>query len=138
MLSSQFIVEFGSGSDPLHSVRVDGESATVVIVMGIGDGNSFTKPQQQLLLGVLQKVKDSQPAGLLSLCKGGVNRSCLFKCLAQIDVGQTPDSFTGDNDYFAEIVRLARASGNVKQALADAVKPSALRQTASRKRGRGE
>lgn len=138
VLRSQFIVEFDSGSEPLHSVRVDDKSVTVVIVMGIGDGNSLTKKQQTLLLGLLQKIKASQPAGVLSLCKGGVNRSCLFKCLAQIDAGQMPDPFTGNNDYFAEIVRLAKASGNVKQALADAVKPSMLRPTASRKRGRAE
>ena len=62
--------------------------------------------------------------------RGGVNRSCLFKILAQIDAGQVPDRWSGENSYFGAIVRLATERGDVKAALADAVKPSSLRKRA--------
>jgi len=100
------------------------------ILRSVHDGDAFSVAEQEVLLVVLKEVQKLKPAVLVSLCTGGVNRSCLFKILAQIDAGLEPDAWSGENSYFGAIVQLAKAQGDIKAALAEAVKPSSLRKRA--------
>ena len=99
-------------------------------IHAVHDGDAFSVAEQEVLLVVLKEVKKLKPAVLVSLCTGGVNRSCLFKILAQIDAGLEPAPWSGENSYFGAIVALAKEQGDIKAALSDAVKPSSLRKRA--------
>lgn len=110
--------------------RSEHDGVTTFAVHGVHDGNEFSTAEKELLMMVLKEVKKLKPAVLVSLCTGGVNRSCLFKILAQIDAGQEADPWSGENSYFGAIVALAKEQGSVKAALAEAVKPSSLRKRA--------
>lgn len=108
-----------------HSVGDDG--VIHVVIVGVNDGDALSDEQQEMVLAALEVVKQTKPEVLITCCKGGNNRSCLMKILAQIAAGQVPDAWTGHNSYFQAIVQLAEETKDVKKALREAVKPTSLR-----------
>lgn len=118
---------FSPDAEKYQIVPIAHDGVVTLNIYAVRDCDAFSEAEQEMLLLALEAVKKINPVVLVSLCSGGVNRSCLFKILAQIGAGLDPDPWSGYNSYFSAIVKLAKEHGDIRAALSDAVKPSSTR-----------